>query len=484
MPPFKGFIGGSSTGQSLTLDAQRTVNLYVEKGGEGAASEGALLPTPGFQLWTPLSVVADVGCRALKSANGRMFGVMGAAVYEWDVNGQPTKCGAVAVDGNPAQVVFNGVIGNQLGVVSGGNVYSVDMTTRVVTPRLAGGYTHLVFAGGYGLAFQATTGKVFVSALNDLSSWSVGNFFQRQLFADPWKAMFADANNLVWLIGTDTFDVRYVSNNGTTQPFENLSGLVGRYGIAAPFAYGPYGKGNFWLARNEEGIGEFVITRGSIPQTVSTPAVSTAIAGYLRTSRVDDAEALIYQQEGHTFATVNFPAAQHTWAYDAEGQSWAERGKWNPTRSDFDLWAPRAHVLAFGKHLVGDRQTGSIWQMDTSIATEIDGAGIRRLRRAPHLNVEHQRVPISQFELWMDVGVGVAVGQGSDPRAMLRVSEDGGRSWGNERQASVGRIGKFRQRVYWPRLGAAADAVLEVSYSEPTPFRVVGAFLNNAERAA
>src|SRR5262249_43575360 len=136
------------------------------------------------------------------------------------------------------------------------------------------------------------------------------------------------------------------------------------------------------------------------------------------------------------------------------------------------------------KHLVGDRTTGSIWWMDTNFATDTDGQGIRRLRRTPHFNNEHKRIPIDQVELLMDVGLGLQSGQGSDPQVMFRVSGNGGRTWSNQRQRSAGRIGEWGHRVYWPRLGGSADTVVEFSFSEPIPWRIVDAFINNAEKVA
>src|SRR2546425_1673706 len=193
---------------------------------------------------------------------------------------------------------------------------------------------------------------------------------------------------------------------------------------------------------------------------------------------------MIYQDRGHTFSNIAFPSAPATWSFDMEGQNWAERGKWNAPMQKFDPWAPRVHVDAFGKHLVGDRSTGTIWSMDSTFTTDTDGNGIRRLRRAPAIIQEHARLPFDQLELLMDVGLGTATGQGSDPQAMLRVSQDGGRTFGNERQASIGRIGEYRKRVYWTRLGANPDAVIEVTWSDPSPVRVIDAFVNNAERVA
>jgi hypothetical protein len=461
MPRWPGFIGGSNATQSATLDAEQTINMYVEQAqSDGAANRSGLFPTPGFSRWTDLSMVADVGARAALVASGRLFVVFGSGLYEFDANGTPTKRNpalALAVDQNPAQLVYNGVVGGQLGIASGGSIYTLVLGTNTfaAAPTLpAVGFSHLAFAGGYGFAFQATTGKTFVSGLNDLTSWSLATFFQRSLFADPLQAIFADGNNLVWCLGTDSFEVRYNSGVGT-QPWVPLSGLVGRYGIAAPFAFAPFGNGNAWLARNPEGLGRFVVTNGASPQPVSSYAMNTAVAGYLRSSRIDDAEVLMYEQEGHTFANVSFPAAKRTWSDDVEAQGWAERRRWNPN-AGWDVWSPRVHVVAFGKHLIGDRTTGTLYQMDTTIATEIDGSGIRRVRRAPVLNAERQRLAVDRLELYLDAGLGVVpAGRAATRRLMLRLSKDNGRTWGNEATASVGRIGEFGRRVYWSQLGVA-----------------------------
>lgn len=260
--------------------------------------------------------------------------------------------------------------------------------------------------------------------------------------------------------------------------------MSGRSGIAAPYAFSVNEAGIFWLASNPEGPGQLVVAQGGSPQSVNTYAISTKIGQYLRTARIDDAEMLSYQEDGHTFVCLSFPSVPATWCYDATSPGWSQRGVWNPVRGDYDLWSPRFHTFAFGKHLVIERTTGKVWNMNIASSLEISGAGIRRVRRAPAFTKEHQRTPIDQFELLMDVGLGLQTGQGSDPQVMLRVSADGGITWGNERLASTGKAGKFGKRVYWTRLGAPQDCALEISYSEPIPFRIVNAWLNNVERAA
>lgn len=482
---FPGFIGGSSTPQSLIADAERTVNLYVEQmQSQAAANTAALFPAPGFRSWGSTGAGGAVGARGALVANGRLFFVIGNKFCEFSATAVCTVWGTVDADSNPAQLVYNGQVGGQVGIASGGSVYAFDLNSNSFTgPHFAAAnITMLAYADGYGLGFSITTGKVFLSALNDLTSWTLGTFFQRSKFPDPWQAMFVDPNGLIWLIGTETFEVWYDANPASTQPWAPLSGLYGREGIASPFAYGVSNQGQLWLAQSgPEGGLRVVSTRGSVPQPVSTYAVNTALANYQRTSSLGGSEVLVYHDQGHTFGNLSIPQANATWSLDQEQRQWAERGQWNSVRGDYDVWAPRVHAYCFGKHLVGDRSTGTIWEMDIQYATDTNGLGIRRLRRTPALMQEHKRIPIDQLELLMDVGVAA---QGIDPQVAMRVSGDGGRTWGNERRSGVGRIGNYRKRVYWTRLGAQPDDVFEFVWSDNAPTRVIDAWVNNAEKVA
>ncbi len=125
------------------------------------------------------------------------------------------------MDSRPAQIVYNGVLGGQIGIGAGGNAYCYDLTSHVLTQVLSGECTMIAYAAGRGFAFNINNGKTRLSNLNDLSTWDAGTFFQRGLFADPAQAMFADGNNLIWTIGTETFDVRY--DSGQVEP--GLRGL-------------------------------------------------------------------------------------------------------------------------------------------------------------------------------------------------------------------------------------------------------------------
>lgn len=491
MPKLPNLVGGSGTTASVVLDAEETINYVVEKAQSASSqnADGVLMPTPGFTRWSATG--GPVGSRGfIYAADSRFLAVVGGRFVEWDVNGTFTDRGPVALDANPAILVYNGPIGGQVGIAAGGSIYVFTLATNVLSAAvLTGGYTHIAYAGGYGFAFNPLTGRTLISALNDLSTWDPGTFFTRSLFADPARAMFADENNLVWTIGTDTFEVRYNSGQGT-QPWIPLTGLVGPYGIASPFGLGLSPAGNFWVTRNAAGIGRFVISHGGRPQPVGTYAIDSQIDKFATSTGVSDAEVLVYDQGGHTTATVALGAAQAmnpavpcSFNYDVEGKTWTKRGRWNQDLAKWELWAPRCHVLAFGKHMVGDRTTGTIWVLDQTSAIDVDGRGTRRLRRTPHLNKEHQRRPIDQIELVMDLlqPPPQAPAQGSDPRMMFRMSKDGGRTFGSERTCGIGKVGEWRKRCYWTQLGAPSDAVLEFSYSDVVPAAIIDGYINNPE---
>ena len=66
---------------------------------------------------------------------------------------------------------------------------------------------------------------------------------------------------------------------------------------------------------------------------------------------------------------------------------------------------------------------------------------------------------------------------GSDPQAMLRWSNDGGSTWSNEHWQSIGREGKYKNRIIWRRLGWSRDRIFEVVVTDPVKAVIVSANL-------
>jgi hypothetical protein len=65
-------------------------------------------------------------------------------------------------------------------------------------------------------------------------------------------------------------------------------------------------------------------------------------------------------------------------------------------------------------------------------------------------------------------------GQGSDPQWMLRMSRDGGMTYGNEKWASAGVVGSRRVRCNWHQLGMFRNGAVELSCADPVKIAVYG----------
>jgi hypothetical protein len=249
-------------------------------------------------------------------------------------------------------------------------------------------------------------------------------------------------------------------------------------GIAAIYSLCVCGPNLMWLGANVDGQAIVWREQGYTPQRVSNFAVERAIQSY---ATVSDAVAYAYQEQGHTFYVLSFPTAGATWVWDMTTDVWHERGDWNSNTMSFESTRTPFSAFAFGKHYVGDRVTGNIYQSSVDFTTGAGGSPIRRLRISPVLSDENKTMFHSLLNVDIQPGLGTATGQGANPTAMLRWSNDGGQTWGNTHNLEAGPIGAYNQRLIQRRLGRARNRVYELTATDPIPWRVVNAYVNVQE---
>jgi len=71
----------------------------------------------------------------------------------------------------------------------------------------------------------------------------------------------------------------------------------------------------------------------------------------------------------------------------------------------------------------------------------------------------------------------------TQPKAMLRWSNDGGSTWSKEYWVGIGAQGKYQNRAIWRRLGMARDRVFEVAITDPVKAVIVSANLKASKGA-
>lgn len=471
MPPIPGFCGPSNVAQSLIFDAERTVNMYFELAtSPNATAQYALYTIPGVQL---ISSAASGKGRAHIFIGGREFAVIGTSFIEVDQYGVQTVRGSVADDGEPATISSNGDGGLQLFITAGGNGYSYDLQTNTLAAiaALAGIATMGASMDGFGLCLDADSSTVYISELNDFTTWDPTQFIQRSQAPDPWVSMKV-SNKYLYLFGSQTSEPWY--NAGTSPiPFQPTATVM-NYGCGAPWSPTVVGDGVNWIGASVNGDNMVLRAEGLTPTVISTPSTEYAFDSMPQTF---DAIGDSYDDRGHTFYVLTFPFANQTWVWDETVPVWCERGEWDEHSGSYDIWKPLYHAFAFGEHRFLDPDGTSLYRTKDTIYTQADGNGIRWLRTSPTLINENQRQYFSTFELFIEVGLGLTTGQGSNPQVALRISNDGGKTYGAPQFRTFGAIGTYDTRVRWTRCGSGRKRVFQVYGSDPVPARIMGAWL-------
>lgn len=479
---FTSFCGGSYVAASILSDQERTINWYPDliEVPSGTARV-VLTPTPGATPFAP-TTTAGPG-RGLWSGNttsdygptnvGRVFVVSGNTFYEIDAFGTAVVRGTVALNDRPATISWNGDGGNEVFVTSGGNGYIFDLLTNTFTQVLTGEADIGASLHGYFLALSLSTGKLRISDLLDGTTWDPLQFVQRSLQPDPWQAMAVTPFGFIALIGTRTGEFWYDAGSAPF-PFAPHMASAMSVGVAAPFSMVQVGSRLCWLGLNSEGGYAVYAAEGFTPERISTFAIEREIGSL---TRVTNAQASTYSQDGHRFYVLTFPTDERTFVYDLQTQLWHERASLDAGTGLLTAWRGGSLAFAYGKQLVQDRATGAIWALSPSAYADVGGGAIRRIRRAPVVFDEHRRVRHRAFELTIEPGL-MTLPSGQPPKVWLRWSDDFGRTFGNEHQASIGKLGEYKTRCVWRLLGTSRARVYEVGCADAAPFRITGAAID------
>jgi hypothetical protein len=116
----------------------------------------------------------------------------------------------------------------------------------------------------------------------------------------------------------------------------------------------------------------------------------------------------------------------------------------------------------------------------------IEVVAVRRMRRAPYLGDENQRFFFHEFQADFEKGVGVnGDGDADDvtPLATLRWSDDRGNTWSSGITKSIGKMGEYRTRVIWRRLGRSRARIFELVTHAKVRIAITDAYLELSQGA-
>lgn len=438
--------------------AQQCINLYPNIVQAPALSQETVLGTAGIDAIDSTGIISQQNRGSLVMA-GIVYFVNGETLYR--LNRDTVDPAAYSHDALGTilggQRVSMATNGTELVILPPGGVGSVwNEGTTTFTADInvvdndftANGIPqYVVYIAGYFL-FTTDSKKFIISNLNNALSYNALDFGTAEADPDDIVAPIVHENQL-FILGTETIE-GFENIGGSGFPFQK-NGVLDDTGLLSPFSI-VKGDNSFRFvgASLNEGPGIYEFT-GARAVKISNTAIDSILQD-LSDAEIDEIFAMHYGQNGQFFTAFSVQGRSQSFEYNAVSQRWHQRQSF--IDSGLDAWRVSSIVSGYGELIVFDRIDGRIGVLNEDTYTEYGEMIFRRLDTMPFAN-NHKSARISSLEMTIQAGVG----NSAEPNPQIRMSRSttGGKLFSSELSRAMGRIGQYKQRPIWRRLGRAAQ---------------------------
>lgn len=421
------------------------INLFAEQ--VPAEENVAMQSRPGLQ-----NSGTSMGAGPVKQLfhidgvlSGQTFGVSAGHLF---ANG--TDLGAINGSGHVSMAGFETLVfacaGQDVWMYNGTALSSVTEPGGFQVTAIAVGSSRLI-------VIDKDTGKFYWS---DVLSSTVDalSFATAENSPDKLKDLLFIGDTLL-LFGTETVEWWPVSSANANLPFTPLVGKTFQVGIRDTGCAALFGNTFAWVTNNNQ------IAVGDPQNIISTPSLDEKI------SKSTAVSLWTFRLEGIQFLAVRLD--NMTWVFSQASSQWSEFQSYNQTN-----WIPQCYANgSFGSSIDGNLIQWSTDHQDFGNILE------RRLRAGMPITAGSQR--LDNLVIRTNPGqTPFLTGLYSDPTVELRTSRDGGFTWSNWKDRSLGTNGKYRANVQWRSLGMFGypSMLVEIRVTDPVPFRLSGITVN------
>lgn len=468
---------------SVQFSAQRLVNMYVEEAEvSGPKNASKRVHTPGTLFFTEFFPDDGEGIRAQYTTDeGRFFVVCGSGFFEVVSDGTVTLRGSIAsFIINEVSIADNGQVICIVDGISGWffnldtNVFA-EITDTTFTTSIAGA-SSVVFMDGYfawGAINNPNTSGVlwFLSDLDvtDPANCVGPNFAGADSDATAIRKMIVRGSELIIFKGTKT-EFWYNSGNPLFA-FERRPTTISETGTISAKTVSQIRNVVFFVGSDRDGDSVVYAIEDFSARRISTNPIEKSL---FKTKDLSDAYGFTYHEDGKYFYVLTIPASDTTVVYEMDNQLWHERSS---LQLDTGLQG-RHKVSSAGffnrKTYVGDFTSNVLFRYSKDFFTE-NGTPIVRDVYLPHVSEEGRLIMVSRLEIDAQKGIGItgivppAGDLAVNPVIELRISRDGGMTYGQPRTKPLGKIGEYRKRASFDGIGISRDFVYNLRSSAPVP---------------
>lgn len=377
--------------------------------------------------------------------DGALYGVSGSNIYR-----ETVSLGAIDGSGFVSMAGYE----DYLFACAGGSIkaYNGVTLTTLSFPDSAN-VTKIVVGASRLVALREDTENFYwsdplsttIGGLNFATAENQPDRLRDVLFIDDYLVLFGAETTEFWPNTTDA-----------DLPFQPLEGRVMERGVKNTGAACKYGTTFAWVTNQNQ------VCLNDENTVLSNPGLEEEIAASA------NAYLFPFYMGGTEFLALRIDSG--TWVFNARSGAFS-----NFQTYGGETWTPSC----FAGGVFGSSVDGKTY----AFGEYLDEGGVLERRFRAGFPLNGGGVIVNNIALRCNVGgTAYLTGDYADPTIELRLSRDGGNTWGEWRSASLGTQGKYRKRVAWHGLGMASQPGLlaEFRITAPVDFRVSGVFVNES----
>lgn len=468
-------IGPPNEARYRSHSARRLINYFLVRNVSDDEYPYIAYPTPGASLFASIS---GNTVRGMREWRGTGYVVVDSNFYSVTTTGVVTQLGTLSTStGRVSIATIEGNNGGQMLIVDGNYGYLFLISSQTFMA-----ITDADFPSGA----EACTAhdERFIVPVPNSSNWQISNTAD----GSTWEALQVASkrskddllvapyyhNLYIWLFGEESIET-WVNTGNEDFTFERQAGLALSYGLSAKHAISVAGNQLFWFGRSESSNPMFFQSNGFQPTVVSTEDLNYLFS---QADNVSDVFSYSLTIEGHEWVVLTSPSQDWTYVYDLTTQLWFKWESYNSSTLAYGRHFSNCHMLLGNKHIVGDSVSGNLYQLTFDTPLTDRGTHIRRIVQSDNMDFDRRKNRVHNLEVKCEAGVGLTSGQGSDPQMWLELSKDSANTWGTPRWRTPGKLGKYKNRMFWSSCGSARQLTMRLTTTDPAKWVIHGARLD------
>jgi hypothetical protein len=440
------------------------INMYAEPNGGDPSRPIRLVTTPGTMDVDTGNVIQG-NVRGLHQsdafASGKVLILDGTTLRTWvpSTGTYGTITGTVTGT-DRADMAFTQT---ELAILSNGSLYVSDGSTIAVAGDVdfPANITS-IWPSNQRILMSAADGKWYYTSVLDIDNITGTQFYSAESQPDNLIAG-RHFKGRELLFGGETMEVWYNDAASTTDPYSRGSEVIDT-GCRCRDGIQVLKDSVIWVTDDSE-VAQWV---GGEPQTISEPWLTRLLKAETDANII----STHYYADGQGHYCLNLTTG--CYSYALKSKLWSKR-----QTTSSDTWSWVRIVSQGGKQYASKRTGTAFMELSRSYVTDeqVDATTLNidiPREWTSHIPHDGGRPALGSVILEGSKGIGNAAGDGANPMAQMRISNDNGNTWTAYRSRSMGIQGNYDARSKWDLCGRGKrpQTILGFKVVEPVKFDV------------